>query len=192
MGKQAFPTLPSPFSVCFANPRSEAPRTAALLTCAEGGRRFCCGKNERDGTPLRRRDSGASASAATQAGGRPGRLRRPGRAKRAEKERGGHRGELARIRGIHSLFRIACRNKPTKTQAFGWVLGRGFGLQSRLPNVSPYFTTIFNNLPGTKMNFMICLSPTASFTASLSRSTSASSFLRSAGTMMRPRILPLI
>ena len=35
-----------------------------------------------------------------------------GRTKCAEKERGDHRSELARIRGILSLFRIACRNKP--------------------------------------------------------------------------------
>ena len=52
--------------------------------------------------------------ATTQVVGRPGRLRRPERAKRAEKESGDHRGELARSRGLCSLFRIACPNKPTK------------------------------------------------------------------------------
>ena len=56
-----------------------------------------------------------------------------GRAKRAEKESGDQRIELARIPEIHSLFRTACRNKSTKTLAFGWVLGRGFGLPKPPP-----------------------------------------------------------
>ena len=87
-------------------------------------RRFFCGKNERESSPLRRRDSEARsfrrsetatpAGATTQANGRPGRLCRPARAKRTEKEREDHGIELARIPEIHSLFRIARRNKPTK------------------------------------------------------------------------------
>ena len=56
---------PFGFSLLFqfakANPRSAAPRTAALVRGAFGRRRFCCGKNEREGTPQRRRDSEARA-----------------------------------------------------------------------------------------------------------------------------------
>ena len=80
----------------------------------------------------------SSASATTQQM-RQARTAAPsGRAKRAEKESGDHGIELARIPEIHSLFRKACRNKPTQRLVFGWVLGRGFGRQSRLPNVSPH------------------------------------------------------
>ena len=78
-------------------------------------RRFFCGKNEREDTPLRRRDSEARSFRRSETAIlreryhtilRQARTAVPsGRAKRAEKESGDHRIELARIRGIHSLFR---------------------------------------------------------------------------------------
>ncbi len=39
-------------------------------------------------------------------------------------------------------FSISLPNQPNQRLVFGWVLGRGFCLKSRLPNVSPiYFTS---------------------------------------------------
>ena len=110
---------------------------AVFAAAKTSGRVRRCGgaivKPARFAEALRRPPVGAT----TQAVGRPGRLCRPERAKRAEKESGDHRGELARIRGIRSLFRIACRNNPTKDCLSG-ELERGFGLQSRLSNVPRY------------------------------------------------------
>ena len=51
------PRFQAPFSVCFANPRSTAPRTAALVTCAKGFAAFSAEKTSGKGTPLRRRNS---------------------------------------------------------------------------------------------------------------------------------------
>ena len=124
-GKASFPHASKPlFQFAKANPRSCTPRTAALVSCAKGNAVFAAAKTSgrirRCGGAIVRPARFAAAKrrspedAITQYRGRPGRLRRPGRAKRAEKESGDHRGELARIRGIRSLFRIACRNKPTQ------------------------------------------------------------------------------
>ena len=119
----------SPFSVCFANPRSVAPRTAALLTCAFGERQLRLARS------FRRSENGVPRGR-NHTSGRQARTAAPsGRAKRAEKEREDHRIELARIREILSLFRIACRNNPTKRLVFGRVLGRSFFRKSCLPNV---------------------------------------------------------
>jgi len=83
-------------------------------------RRFFCGKNERESTPQRNgaprrrnRTSWRQADGAASAS-----------AKRIEKERVNHRGGLARSRDFTLLFRIACRNKPTKRLVFGRVLGK--------------------------------------------------------------------
>ena len=124
---------PVSFSACFAHSRSCAPQTAAVVRSAFGCRRFFCGKNEREEAPLRRRDSEARSFRRSETAvprrryhtsSRQARTAVPsGCTKCAEKERGDHRGELARIRGIHSLFLLACRNTPTQRLSFGWVLG---------------------------------------------------------------------
>ena len=74
-------------------------------------RRFFCGKNEREEAPLR--------AIAVNKCGRLITLRVIASAKRIEKERVNHRGELARGRDFTLLFRIACRNKPTKDRFSG-------------------------------------------------------------------------
>ncbi len=56
------------------------------------------------------------------------------RVKRAEKESGNHRSKLACSRGVRSPFSSACHNiHANKTQAFGWGLGRCFGLPKQPP-----------------------------------------------------------
>ena len=122
----------SPFSVCFANPQGVALRTAALVACAKG---FAAAAADSEARSFRRSET-AILRGRYHTSSRQAPTAMPSRrTKCAEKERGDHRGERARIRGIHSLFLLACRNKSTKRLLFGWVLGRGFGLQSRLPNV---------------------------------------------------------
>ena len=74
------------------------------------------------------------AGFATQHSGRP--IAKQSRSRSGqEKESGDHRGELARIRGIHSLFRIACRNKSTQRR-FSGELERCFYPKSSLSNAS--------------------------------------------------------
>ena len=64
--EQARPRLPSPFFSLLRKPAGRCPADCRLVDSCSLCRRFCCGKNERAGTPLRRRDSEASASATTQ------------------------------------------------------------------------------------------------------------------------------
>ena len=124
------PGFQAPFSVCFANPRSAAPRTAALVACAQGvavfsaektsGRIGRCGgaivKSARFAAAKRR----PSASATTQHCGRPGRLRRPG-ARSAQKKRAEAVGASLLASADSTLF----FNKPAETSQLKDCLSGG-------------------------------------------------------------------
>ena len=128
---------------------------------------FCCGKTSGERAAARdrerriRRCGGYTSSSyrsvfpqekrrspagdTTQAIGRPVTQSVIASAKRTEKESENQRIELNRIPEIHSLFHIACRNKPTKKLPFEVSSRGGFGLQSRpldrLPLTDPRDTS---------------------------------------------------
>ena len=125
----------APFSVCFANPRSIAPRTAAGWSCALLPP-FCCGKTSggrcgalfphiltRSFFPRKKRRTPAGDT--IQAIGRPITQRAIGRVKRAEKRTEVRGASLLAQSNLPSFFHIACRNKPTKDW-FSGGFGRGF------------------------------------------------------------------
>ena len=127
MCEQARPSASDPFSFAMQTLR------AAPAACAD---EVVCRHSPSHVNKLGCEDSSPAGDTA-QPRGRP--MAQPSRPQSGqEKERENRWIKLACIHGILSLFRIACRNTYAhKIVPFGWVLGRGFGLESRLPNVSP-------------------------------------------------------